>query len=95
MKDDKDFGEGKAPRLEISMLPRDVQRVTGDLRRVLITSFNYARLYPAKLDKFIEVMKYVTNYALKYKHFEEEKKRVAAEKMEAKKEVETNKEEVK
>lgn len=66
------FKEGKKPRLDLPMLPRDVNRVTGTLRKVLCTSFNYTKKYPVKLEKFIEVLKYVTNFALAYQHYETE-----------------------
>lgn len=73
------FKDGRKPRLDIAMLPRDVHRVTGTLRKVLCTSFNYTKRYPVKMEKFIEVLKYVTNFALAYQHFE-----VAAKEAEAK-----------
>ena len=63
------FEDVKTPRLDISMLPRDEKRVTGTMRKVLCTSFNYTRKYPKKMDKFIEIMRWVTNYALDYKHY--------------------------
>ena len=68
------FKDGRKPRLDLPMLPRDVNRVTGTLRKVLCASFNYCKRYPVKLEKYIEVLKYVTNFALAYQHFEVEAK---------------------
>lgn len=63
------FEDRKTPRLDIHMLPRDVNRVTGTLRKVICVSFNYVRKYPTKIDKFVEVMRWGTNFALTYKHY--------------------------
>lgn len=61
------FKDGKLPRLELVMLPRDPQRSLGTLRKVLCSSFNYVRKYPAKLDLFIECLKFTVNMALMYR----------------------------
>jgi hypothetical protein len=75
------FVDGRKPRLDLPMLPRDVNRVTGTLRKVLCTSFNYVKKYPVKLEKYIEVLKYAVNFALAYQHHEMESKKVMEEKV--------------
>ncbi len=67
------FKDGATPRLELCMLPRDTSRVTGMLRKTLVSAFNYCRQYPVKLELFIEITKFAVNYALLYKHFVEER----------------------
>lgn len=91
------FKKGVTPRLDISMLPRDVNRVTGTLRKVLCASFNYTRKYPVKLDKFIEVLRFATNFAMTYKHYQEEagKEKLADERLAEKEREEAKNKEVK
>lgn len=68
------FRDGRLARMDLSMLPRDPNRVLGTLRKVICASFNYTRKYPRKLDLFIEVLKYAVNFSLAYKHYESELK---------------------
>lgn len=60
------FEDGQLKRLELAMLPRDQHRATGELRTAICKSFNYCRQYPAKLELFISIMKWATNYAMYY-----------------------------
>ena len=58
------FEDGQLKRLDLTMLPRDANRSLGTLRAVICKSFNYCKQYPAKLELFIVVMKYATQYAM-------------------------------
>ena len=77
------FNEGRLPRLELVMLPRDPNRALGSARTALCSSFNYVKQYPKKLVLFIEVMKFVTNFAMAYQHYDEDRRAAAKEKSDA------------
>jgi hypothetical protein len=74
--------ELKSPaRLNITDLPRDVQRCTGALRQTLVASTNYCRRYPAKLEILKGILKYVYNYIVQVQKYEHEKaKEIEAQK---------------
>ena len=72
------FVDGKLTRLNLTMLPRDTNRSLGSARSALVSSFNYVKQYPAKLELFIDVMKFITNYAMAYQHHDKIRREKAA-----------------
>lgn len=73
------FKDGKLPRLDMSMLPRDPDRSLGTLRKTLASSFNYCKQYPKKLELLIAVLRWTTNYAMYFQAGDMKRREAAKE----------------